>query len=540
MHQSKQSCEELTSFYRERTSIEQEYSRKLAALAKKPLGQSETGSLKFSLDTVRSTTETMARSHESTARQLAEQISGPLEKISLSLRERRKTIEDNMAQLTKAKEAHNTTAKKARARYEAECYKITGHQAQQNLLMGKELERNNQKLDKARFNVEGLEAQYRGALKVLAQSIDQWNNEWRESCDKLQELEEERVRFFKSNLWAYANAVSTVCVNDDEGCERVRVALEQCEAEKDIEHFAQNFGTGGQMQDAPEFTNFLGRFSREDDGHYKVADFPSSKVPELQPQSASSQYSSPVMSSPTLSVYSTEGTSVSSNSPRSEKRRSWAMPFKRQSSPDLQLHHPSRSFVSPETNSMPTSSSAGALRTQTQPDLAPRPLSYAPMSNGSTEDPLLVALEQLKTSNAPKKPRPQGVPLMAASQAPKTRPQPQQYINPYSNGTATSPSSETVRAGKREVHPRRPEVSGNLPKSPAGLPQRTSDGRRVLKHSRALYDYRAAIPEEVSFRKGDILLITHLQEDGWWDSEVLGSRKFGLAPSNFLTDVPLN
>jgi hypothetical protein len=29
-------------------------------------------------------------------------------------------------------------------------------------------------------------------------------------------LEEERMEFMKDNLWAYANAVSTVCVSDDE------------------------------------------------------------------------------------------------------------------------------------------------------------------------------------------------------------------------------------------------------------------------------------------------------------------------------------
>lgn len=539
MHQSKQTCEELTSYYRERMNIEQEYSRKLSALAKKPLGQNETGSLRLSLDTVRATTETMSRSHEATARQIAEQLNAPLEKVSASLRDRRKTIEDNMAQLTKAKEAHNATAKKARARYETECHKITGHQAQQNLLMGQQLEKNNQKLDKAKFNVEGLEAQYRGALKVLAQSIDQWNREWKDSCDRLQELEEERIKFFKSNLWAYANAVSTVCVNDDECCERIRVALERCEAEKDIEHYAQQFGTGSQMQDAPEFTNFLGRFSREDDGHYKVANFSSTKIPDLQPYANSSQASSPAMSSPTMSVYSSEGTSVSSNSPRTEKRRSWAMPFKRQSSPDLHLNHPSRSSVSAEPNHVPTSSSAGLLRTQIQPELAPRPVSYAPTTETSSDDPLLAALEQLKTSSAPKKPRPQSMPQMAPQPTIQPQQPRNQYVNPYNNGMVTSPSNDSMKRVQREARPTRKEVSSPSQRasSQPRLPQRTSDGRRVLKHSRALYDYRAAIPEEVSFRKGDILLITYLQEDGWWDSEVLGAQRFGLAPSNFLADV---
>lgn len=34
--------------------------------------------------------------------------------------------------------------------------------------------------------------------------------------DSCQDLEAERLEFMKDNMWAYANAVSTVCVSDDE------------------------------------------------------------------------------------------------------------------------------------------------------------------------------------------------------------------------------------------------------------------------------------------------------------------------------------
>lgn len=35
-------------------------------------------------------------------------------------------------------------------------------------------------------------------------------------CDLCQDEEEERIEFLKSNMWSYANEVSTVCVADDE------------------------------------------------------------------------------------------------------------------------------------------------------------------------------------------------------------------------------------------------------------------------------------------------------------------------------------
>lgn len=72
---------------------------------------------------------------------------------------------------------------------------------------------------------------------------------------------------------------------------------------------------------------------------------------------------------------------------------------------------------------------------------------------------------------------------------------------------------------------------------PAELPNFSRDGQEIIRYGRAMYEYHAAIPEEVSFRKGDILLVTRTQEDGWWEVEVfapLSNRpQVGLAPSNF-------
>lgn len=55
--------------------------------------------------------------------------------------------------------------------------------------------------------------------------------------------------------------------------------------------------------------------------------------------------------------------------------------------------------------------------------------------------------------------------------------------------------------------------------------------------ARAMYTYRAKIPEELGFDKGDVLAIIRFQDDGWWEAEVVGkSGRPGLAPSNYLQD----
>ncbi len=53
--------------------------------------------------------------------------------------------------------------------------------------------------------------------------------------------------------------------------------------------------------------------------------------------------------------------------------------------------------------------------------------------------------------------------------------------------------------------------------------------------ARAMYMYQAAIPEELSFAKGDVLAVLRLQDDGWWEAELAGkSDRRGLVPSNYL------
>ena len=57
----------------------------------------------------------------------------------------------------------------------------------------------------------------------------------------------------------------------------------------------------------------------------------------------------------------------------------------------------------------------------------------------------------------------------------------------------------------------------------------------MLIVAKALYDYTAAIPEECSFRKGDVVLVTKTQDDGWWFGEIAGTRPTlqGLVPRYF-------
>ena len=127
-------------------------------------------------------------------------------------------------------------------------------------------------------------------FKVLEETTGRWNKEWKSACDKFQDLEEERLDFTKSSLWAFANVASTVCVSDDASCEKVRLSLEKCEVEKDILTFIKTCGTGQEIPDPPKYINF-GRGDIDsaseisEDENYSVAQFSRTMNPAFRSSS---------------------------------------------------------------------------------------------------------------------------------------------------------------------------------------------------------------------------------------------------------------
>ena len=109
---------------------------------------------------------------------------------------------------------------------------------------------------------------------------------------KFQDLEEERLDFTKSSLWAFANIASTVCVSDDASCEKIRLSLENCEVEKDIVGFIKMRGTGQEIPDPPRYINFCrgdvdSASEVSDDDNYSVAQFHRTTKPEFRTASPS-------------------------------------------------------------------------------------------------------------------------------------------------------------------------------------------------------------------------------------------------------------
>nr|VWP02509.1 N/A [Ganoderma boninense] len=149
----------------------------------------------------------------------------------------------------KTKQTQEGYVNRAREKYEGDCVRINSYTAQSTLIQGRDLEKVHMKLERAQQTVQANQRDYANFARLLKDTMQKWEHGWKGFCDTCQDLEEERIEFMKDNMWAYANAVSTVCVSDDESCEKLRLALEQLEVERDMENFVRDYGTGNAIPD---------------------------------------------------------------------------------------------------------------------------------------------------------------------------------------------------------------------------------------------------------------------------------------------------
>jgi hypothetical protein len=103
MHFAKATNDELKSFYAARAAIEEDYSKKLLQLSRKPLGSSETGTLRMSCDVIRAEVESMGKAHQNVAQQMRTELEEPLAAFAGGMKERRKIVQNGIEKLLKLK-----------------------------------------------------------------------------------------------------------------------------------------------------------------------------------------------------------------------------------------------------------------------------------------------------------------------------------------------------------------------------------------------------------------------------------------------------
>lgn len=132
--------------------------------------------------------------------------------------EHKRTRQAVIEKAFKTKQTREGYVNKAKEKYEGDCLRINSYTAQATLSQGRDLEKIQQKLERARQTVQANERDFANFARAFQDTVAEWERDWKEYCDRCQDLEEDRLDFLRDHLWAYANAISTVCVSDDQVC----------------------------------------------------------------------------------------------------------------------------------------------------------------------------------------------------------------------------------------------------------------------------------------------------------------------------------
>ena len=163
-------------------------------------------------------TDKQASYHLSLAQQIKNDLEGPTAAFAAQQTRHKKNFQAPIEKEFRSKQLQEGYVNKAREKYETDCRRINTYTAESTLVQGKELEKIQLKLERAQQTVQANERDFSNFAKALQDTVQKWEQNWKEFCDTCQDLEEERLEFTKECMWASTNAVAAVCVQDDEVC----------------------------------------------------------------------------------------------------------------------------------------------------------------------------------------------------------------------------------------------------------------------------------------------------------------------------------
>ncbi|KAG8924220.1 hypothetical protein FRC00_005374 [Tulasnella sp. 408] len=238
---------ELREFWKERIAIEVEYAKKLAKLAQRPLGRDEIGGFRSALDNLRSETDAQAAQHVTFVHNMKRELEQASSEFISKQNNHKMTFQAAIEKSYKTKQFQERNVEKARRKYEAESALVDSYTVQLSLPQDNIVDDIQTKLERVERDARARRKDCENFTRTLEDTCRRWEGEWKTYCDQCQDLEDERLEFIKDTVWAYANAVSTVCVSDDESCERIRVNLEELDVDTEIDNFVNDYGTGSMI-----------------------------------------------------------------------------------------------------------------------------------------------------------------------------------------------------------------------------------------------------------------------------------------------------
>ncbi|KAL9557181.1 hypothetical protein MBANPS3_001523 [Mucor bainieri] len=235
MRGAKQTCERYKHAYEARILLEEEYGKTLLQIAQKQKASSvENGSSKAAMDTMQHEFISVAESHLHLSKLLRENVATPLGALLNKQRVLRKEAQTLIQKLYNNRQIQVHFVRRAHKRHNLEIEKA-------NLMVQQQATENDKRaaFKMAEITIEKLKKVYDEALGDLDKIVQDWNVEWRKTCECFEQLELERLEFFKSNLSNCANLMIGCLENEVQACERVNTEALKVDATQDLVAFVQ-------------------------------------------------------------------------------------------------------------------------------------------------------------------------------------------------------------------------------------------------------------------------------------------------------------
>nr|XP_036866105.1 proline-serine-threonine phosphatase-interacting protein 1 isoform X1 [Manis javanica] len=255
-------CKDVEELLRQRAQAEERYGKELVQIARKAGGHTEINSLRASFESLKQQLESAGGAHMQLAQALREELRR-LEGFRERQKEQRRKYEAVMDRVQKSKLSLYKKTMESKKTYEQKCrdsddaeqaferISTNGHQ--------KQVEKSQNKAKQSKDSATEADRVYRQNIEQLEKVRREWELEHRAACEAFQLQEFDRVTILRNALWVHCNQLSMQCVKDDELYEEVRVTLEGCSVDADIDSFIQAKSTGTEPPAPVPYQNYYDR-----------------------------------------------------------------------------------------------------------------------------------------------------------------------------------------------------------------------------------------------------------------------------------------
>ncbi|NXI39091.1 PPIP1 protein, partial [Galbula dea] len=255
-------CKDVEDLLKQRAQAEERYGKELIQIARKAGGQTEINTLKAAFERLKQQIESVGNSHIQLAVMLKDELRG-IEEFRERQKEQRKKYESAMERMQKSKVSLYKKTMESKKTYEQKCKEADeAEQSFERMSASgnqKQTEKSQNKAKQCRDAANEAENMYKQNVEQLDKVRIEWEQEHIKTCEVFQLQECDRITILRNSLWVHCNQLSMQCVKDDELYEEVRVSLENCAVESDIDYFIKTKMTGTQPPDAIGYENYYSR-----------------------------------------------------------------------------------------------------------------------------------------------------------------------------------------------------------------------------------------------------------------------------------------